>query len=71
MKDAVAAVERRIIQLVPQDLLDPIYVPTKLTEIRAYVRWEEAGLDANHPGSTPDGGKRLHLHVTLYGRNTS
>jgi hypothetical protein len=28
---------------VPQDLLDRIHIPTKLTEIRAYVRWEEAG----------------------------
>ena len=41
--EATAAVERRILKVVPADLLGSIAIPQKLVEIRSYVRWEEAG----------------------------
>ena len=41
--DATVAVERRILEVVPAELLGSIAIPQKLVEIRSYVRWEEAG----------------------------
>ena len=39
--------EQRILELVPADALNAVDIPTNLTEIRAYVRWEEAGKPEN------------------------
>ena len=41
--DATVAVEHRILEVVPAELLGSIAIPQKLVEIRSYVRWEEAG----------------------------
>ena len=35
--------EYRLLKILPAELLNSITIPPKLTEIRSYVRWEEAG----------------------------
>ena len=41
--EAVHLVEYRLLKILPAELLNSISIPPKLTEIRSYVRWEEAG----------------------------
>ena len=41
--EAVHLVEYRLLKILPAELLNSITIPPKLTEIRSYVRWEEAG----------------------------
>ena len=41
--EAVHLVEYRLLKILPAELLNSISSPPKLTEIRSYVRWEEAG----------------------------
>ena len=47
--EAVRLVEFRLLRILPAELLNGITVPQKLTEIRSFVRWEEAGKPENMP----------------------
>ena len=45
--EAVRLVEYRLKKVLPAGMLDSIVIPPKLTEIRSFVRWEEAGKPEN------------------------
>ena len=45
--EAVRLVEYRLKKVLPAGMLESIVIPPKLTEIRSFVRWEEAGKPEN------------------------
>ena len=45
--DAVYLVEFRLGKVLPKGMLDSVTIPAKLTEIRSFVRWEDAGKPEN------------------------
>ena len=47
--------------LAPKEVLDAIEVPAELVEVRAYVRWEEAGM----PSDTTDEWRRREYDEAL------
>jgi len=45
--EALRLVEYRLKKVLPAGMLDSVVIPPKLTEIRSFVRWEEAGKPEN------------------------
>ena len=45
--EAVHLVEFRLKKVLPEGMLDSVQIPPKLTEIRSFVRWEDAGKPEN------------------------
>lgn len=58
---AAAAARAPALALAPKEVLDAIQVPSELVEVRAYVRWEEAGM----PSDTTDEWQRREYDEAL------
>ena len=58
---AAAAARAPALGLAPKEVLDAIQVPSELVEVRAYVRWEEAGM----PSDTTDEWQRREYDEAL------